>query len=750
MSSGSIRIIQLTEKSSVNTDDYMAVDSSTNGTKKIKFTDLLDNNLSTQNKAADAQATGEAINDVNARVDNLIDCQNESVTNLWTGSLYTKNASVTLSDSISNYDFIDVYLSGYSMEYTRRPVSSTMNITINCQNMIDTVSQAIHWYEVGITLSGTTATLTRTIACDWNDFANVPVVAESVGEAMVITRIDGIKKAQTSNSEIVDARVGADGVTYNSLGTAIRTQVSDLKSDFDSVFVTTKGKNLFDKSAVLENKYCNVNGAISDYNGRYVTDYIPVEAGKIVTSSYLNSATQVQTQATYSSLCCYDSTKAVVSGGNINQQTFTVPNGVAFVRITFASNMYVYNGMVELTDDGVPTVYEPYTEDSVSLAEDITIQMGQVIGLESRLTTDESNITSIKNDLDGILDTDIIFDQSGFIRYDGVLIANGAYISTDYVDITVNGTFVKYKYRLRMFANTKIAYYDDSKVFISAISPSESSTLEYVEGEVPYVDGAKYVRFCTAIGITDYYVKYATVKNAVIGGANDSNPCNYTGNDMSVFNKVLCIGDSLTSGTFNYRVGGTTGNYIEDAKYSYPTYLKKLTGCDTVNMGNGGLSSAEWYNTHQNDDLSGYDCAVIQLGVNDCIRYTTWGSTSETAFTNIISKLKAENKNIKIFVANIIPATSYSNAQYLAFSADLLTWVQSTYASDSSVIPLDMQQYGHTKDSPAYNCGHLSALGYWRLAQDYKGYIGWYMNQNKTVFKEVQFIGTDYYYDPIA
>jgi lysophospholipase L1-like esterase len=166
-------------------------------------------------------------------------------------------------------------------------------------------------------------------------------------------------------------------------------------------------------------------------------------------------------------------------------------------------------------------------------------------------------------------------------------------------------------------------------------------------------------------------------------------------------------------------------------------------------MGNGGRSSAEWYNAHKNDDLSGYDCAIIQLGVNDCIRYTTWGETSETAFTNIINKLKTENKNIKIFVANIIPATSYANEQYLAFSADLLAWVESTYISDTNVIPLDMQQYGHTKDSPAYNCGHLSALGYRRLAQDYKGYIGWYINQNKTVFKEIQFIGTDYYYDPI-
>jgi lysophospholipase L1-like esterase len=383
------------------------------------------------------------------------------------------------------------------------------------------------------------------------------------------------------------------------------------------------------------------------------------------------------------------------------------------------------------------------------LTDKVNVPLERVTGLENRLANAEDDITALETSVNAALDTGILFNFSGFIRYDGALIANTSYVSTDYVDILSGGTFVPYRYRLQMFANTKIAYYNESKVFISAISPSESGTIEYVDGIVPYVDGAKYVRFCTAKNAVGYYVKYASVKNVVVNGATDMNPCNYGGNDMLVFNKVLCIGDSLTSGTFNYRVGGTTGNYIEDAKYSYPTYLKKLTGCDTVNMGNGGMSSAEWYNAHKNDDLSGYDCAIIQLGVNDCIRYATWVETSETAFTNIINKLKAENKNIKIFVANIIPATSYSNAQYLAFSADLLAWVESTYASDANVIPLDMQQYGHTKDSPAYNCGHLSALGYRRLAQDYKGYIGWYINQNKTAFKEVQFIGTDYYYDPV-
>ena len=541
----------------------------------------------------------------------------------------------------------------------------------------------------------------------------------------------------------------AVGDAISAASEEISEEISDLNGAINQAISVTEGKNLFNKSALSINKYLNVDGTIEDYNGRYVTDYIPVKTGKIVTSSFYDQTAHDQTQYGYSSICCYDVNKNVVAGGDINKQTFTVPANVSYVRITYAQSMYSYDGMVELTDDGVFTAYEPYIGKVIALDPAVKVAVSQVTGLETRLGELETAGESASSAITNLLDANITFTENGFIRYDGAFVPNDAYIATDYVDVLVGGTFVEYEYRLQMFANTKIAYYNSEKVFISAISPTDSSSLVYVEGRVPYVNGAKYVRFCTYSDAVNYYVRYASVKNAVVGAATVSNPCDYDGTEIAVFNKILCIGDSLTSGTFNYRVGDSTSNYVEYEKYSFPTYLKKLTGCDVTNMGNGGMSSAEWFAARQNDNLSGYDCVIVQLGVNDCIRYATWGSTSETSFTNIINKLKTENKNVKIFVANIIPATSYSSAQYLAFSADLLAWVQSAYASDNNVIPLDMQRYGHTKDSPAYNCGHLSALGYRRLAQDYKGYIGWYMNQNKAVFKEVQFVGTDYYYDQI-
>ena len=236
MSSGSIRIIQLPEKSSVNTDDYMAVDSSANGTKKVKFTDLLDDNLSASNKAANAQATGEAINNISARVDNMINTQtNAEVTTLWTGQINLKNETANLSESINNFDFIDVYCGGVDTVFARQHVSgSSVYFELQSQNMSDDASvQFMRWWETGLTISGTTATIKKAIKCFWDNFSTAPIVSQATGGGIDIVRIDGVKIGHVENDEIVDARVGVDGTSYPTLGDAIRGQVTDLKSEYN-------------------------------------------------------------------------------------------------------------------------------------------------------------------------------------------------------------------------------------------------------------------------------------------------------------------------------------------------------------------------------------------------------------------------------------------------------------------------------------------------------------------------------------
>lgn len=242
MSSGSIRIIQLPEKSSVNTDDYMAVDSSANGTKKVKFTDLLDNNLSAQNKAADAQATGEAINDVNARVDNMINTQtNASVTTLWTGTLESYNQQVTLSEDVSHFDYIDIYISQLDYQFIRRPVASLGNpIQIQATNLLDDGSPSvIQFWEGAVNISGTTAKITKANLVNVHgDATYTPPTAVQNVDIPRITRIDGVKIGHVDNDEVVDARVGADGTIYPTLGDAIRGQVDNLQNELNYIETT--------------------------------------------------------------------------------------------------------------------------------------------------------------------------------------------------------------------------------------------------------------------------------------------------------------------------------------------------------------------------------------------------------------------------------------------------------------------------------------------------------------------------------
>lgn len=328
-----------------------------------------------------------------------------------------------------------------------------------------------------------------------------------------------------------------------------------------------------------------------------------------------------------------------------------------------------------------------------------------------------------------------VWIDGGFIRYvDGAVVNHDQYKYTDYIKRPPGNLL---HYRCEFGSAAGIAIYDDKYNFIKGINNSSAISDFSIEG---VISEGTYVRFSSLITTPKGTYKkpelyLTTVKKEY---------CDYDGDEISVFNKILCIGDSLTSGTFNHIVDGSD-KYINDSKYSFPTYLRKLTGVETTNKGSGGASSAEWYDQHFGEDWSGYDAAIIQLGVNDYYRYSGWTDTSKTAFSNIINKLKAENSNIKIFVATIIPATSYPASIFNVISEGIRAFVKEL--SDENVILIDMAIYGHTADTSAYNCGHLSAFGYHRLAKDYKAYISYYMSQNPSEFREVQFIGTDYVYE---
>ena len=558
--------------------------------------------------------------------------------------------------------------------------------------------------------------------------------------------ISGIHSAAESEKQQI-AQKGAEIIEsipddYN----ALVTDVSELKGDLADLD-TQLSESITEISKVnfewIDGYYVSENG-VYENTGYKWTGYIELNKDVVVPIHYkmhmfVNLA-----------ICFFDSNKRVIH--SIKPTTSSSVVLVEGVIADYHDATYIGMSTSKQFDDGDTLFYGS-------------------IGM--------SKIANGSIGMSKIADGSVSTQKADFFVHD----KNSNYITNNWIDdcyIKGDGTIIQYNgfclsENVYLEPNTRYFYgggiYDGYYCFFDANGEFIEGK-DFKEGENPFTtpENTAYGRFT----ITDkankgnawIFTSNSTPKpysialrgdisvSAIIDLSDVTNPCDYLGEDISAFTKCICIGDSLTAGTMNHIGSGAT-EYISYDKYSFPRNLERITGLEVTNMGISGATSGEWYNNKSESDLSGYDIAIIQLGVNDDIRRNSMGKTldewfaddSLCGFRNIISKLKTENKNIKVFVANIIPAKSYHSDSYLEMSAYLLNWVSNEYANDKNVIPLDIQQYGHTFLEDAYNCGHLSAYGYNRLARDYKSYIGWYMSKHPEVFKEIQFIGTDYWYD---
>ena len=246
----------------------------------------------------------------------------------------------------------------------------------------------------------------------------------------------------------------------------------------------------------------------------------------------------------------------------------------------------------------------------------------------------------------------------------------------------------------------------------------------------------------------------------------EENPAKYEGNEIQVFSKGICIGDSITEGIFDYN---DTNASIK--QYSYPTVLKRMTGIDIVNAGISGATSQSWREASINSDTSngrwvnnewvrttdtstgsasldysGFDFAIIHLGINDTALIDQYGSVEtmvsalKTNIEVIISDLKSARNGIKIFLATIIPYRAMDNF----YIYDPLNEKIREIANETEdVYLIDLTAYSECLKGTSYGYGwHLTALGYHKMASEISAYISYIIGQNLTDFKWVQFIGT--------
>lgn len=501
--------------------------------------------------------------------------------------------------------------------------------------------------------------------------------------------------------------------------------------------------NIFDKNKVVPDVYIKGStGKETAAAGFFSSGYIPVEAGK----TYYMASTLAKYWA------FYDANKIYLTGEN-DQTGFmtkiTAPAGASFFRFTMLNSTYLTNAWMSAQPNKVEKmVYKP----SDNLVIPIELTSDELKDVE---VTDYGNIIDRSKLMEGYYISASENTLGNPAKFDG-------FACTDFCELEEGKIYHMFK-----VANYYAGFYDSSKKCIKVYT-----TADRLPNPFTPPAGAKFARFTikeeiSSLGRTAYDVcwcaangnqtpndfkTYAFPHNVQTARETGVNPCEYNGREISVFRSLLCIGDSLTFGAENY-VGDIPLESDVMERYGYPAHLSKMSGVSCLNKGHSGMTTQGWYDNHSGDsDLAGHDGAIIMLGVNDWLNWSAGAPEAEsfkTSLGRVVDLVIEKNSSstgtnkIKVYVATITPGISYMENS-AGDSVNLLNnAIREFCSARADVILLDLARYGSTMKKMAYNRGHLSAIGYWRLAADLHGLISKHIADNLDLYVDLAFIGSE-------
>ena len=572
---------------------------------------------------------------------------------------------------------------------------------------------------------------------------------QKISEPIDVQTERAMAEVQAKGTEVLDS-IPSD---Y----TELSGEVADLKNALQQVddALFDPSKNVYDTDTEW------VNGTFSSgtlvelttgTNNAVTVDYIPVTAEENWVISWkavdLNCTMYVET---------YNASKTWISSlGNsamnavTRSRTISTPENCAYIRLRIyrsgADWQTIIPTEIQVEKGTTPTEYEQKTNVSKLIAINADID---------ELQEEVANNPALTQRREVATDTNVLFPSvKGYLKDDGTFnTTTNGWQRSDYIPVTPN-TFM-YFHGITRFSY--FGFFDAYKTWIGGKNietPVVSDNSYLISHQVPSNAYYMIVSFEDTDAPTAWGNYTPTIPTGEIIYANTdtlraykeypTNPCDYEGLDACAFRKGLCIGDSLTGGGFNYSSG--TNPWSDGNVYSYPAQFEKMTGIPMTNEGHSGRTTVQWwahYGTGGDTeiDFSGYDFAIIHLGVND-VSYNVPIADTQTAYQNIINALKTANNGIKIFVCTIIPAYAIDGVN----TYDTINALIESFASQENVYVCDLTTYGHTYKNSEYTAGHLTAYGYWRLAKDLISYIGYIMREKPAEFRFIQYIGTDMTY----
>ena len=303
---------------------------------------------------------------------------------------------VTYANDVSVYEAILAYVDQMG-EQTVANVEADLAAEIANRQAADAVLQQNINSEAS-TRAGADTTLQTNLnnaVSSLNEALTSEVSARTSADSTINARIDELiapSGEAPSAAEVTDARIGADGIVYASLGKAIRGQIDDV---YANTVKTTKN--------ILYGTWENAD--ISNGN------FIPRTTGKNDASIENYFAVEPSTTYTYSDdkgsftnaniyVAEYDSSKTFIKVTNIGLskrvQTFTTDSTTAFIRVHFYANNVTWTSIIPsspmIEKGSVATSFVPhfvYLDDSF-ISTDIYNEI-----LNARLNYDYNDCDSV-------------------------------------------------------------------------------------------------------------------------------------------------------------------------------------------------------------------------------------------------------------------------------------------------------------------------------------------------------------------
>lgn len=379
---------------------------------------------------------------------------------------------------------------------------------------------------------------------------------------------------------------------------------------------------------------------------------------------------------------------------------------MAYQKQTFTDNKTVLKAEhLEHIEDGIVAIEEALVGGAL---ESLAIQAGRGIIINGETSSGSSGGSSSQDPFGGLLHylLNINADTNGQLAEYSGRVTIGEWFPT-------NGATLTISYSNSNFPGVAIRYVGEDKT--TAVEASSSSyarivfyngtdstevTADKVDETTITINGNNYALMAGVLeDYLDNSASTASVEETEVVTVSEETTSATPGmtiaiNDLlvlttedyalQIFEKIVCIGDSLTAG-FTNRNGTTFGsNTARTTKRNWPGYLGDRLGKTITNLGYGSTTTHSW--RYADDSLGANitlataitdaDCYIVGLGFNDRSGKVSLGSAADIAtdkstnadsfygnYDYIINTLLNVNDKVHIFLLTM-PAPVDTNHAY--------------------------------------------------------------------------------------